>query len=97
MTSSVWDSRTQEEEVFEVGTRPPAWQRLGDIEGGRKRRRGLPEALSLPLETPAKGVRSLVSKGSVCEHALRSTHVWDQGSDHDQGQSSVSAQDVDSA
>ena len=25
--SSVWDSGTQEGEVFEVGTGPPAWQR----------------------------------------------------------------------
>ena len=55
-------------------------------ESGRERgEEGTYWSLKLPPETPAKGVRVSVSKGSVCEHALCSVRVWDQGSDHDQG------------
>ena len=53
--------------------------------GREKGKEGTSWSLKLPPETPAKGARVSVSKGSVCEHALCSVHVWDQGSDHDQG------------
>lgn len=53
--SSVWDSLT-EKGGFEVGT-GPCLAALRMNLGGRRGRRGLPGALSLPAETPAKAAR----------------------------------------